>query len=92
MGWPGTEATAQTRPDAGARPAADNPYDVTTHAPRHLMATSCRISSKIICARAPYIGTGGAVKLDALPTLKRLGFKTIINLNADQLNPPPPGK
>jgi len=81
MGWPGTEATAQTRPAAGARPAADNPYDVTTGAPYGDVMPDI---VKNYLRAAPYIGTGGAVKLDAFPTLKKLGFKTIINLNTDQ--------
>ena len=30
---------------------------------------------------APYVGTGGLVSTDAMPKVKELGFKTVINLN-----------
>jgi len=78
------EAIAQTRPDAATLTAADNPYDVkagTTQAP---YGDAMPAIVKNYLRAAPYIGTGGAIKLDAFPTLKELGFKTIINLNTDQ--------
>ena len=78
MGWTGAGATAQTQPDA------DNPYAVTTDAPQAPYGDVMPDIVKNYLRAAPYIGTGGAVRLDAFPTLKTLGFKTIINLNTDQ--------
>lgn len=78
MGWAVAGTKAQTRLDAG------NPYDVKTGATQAPYGDTMPEIVKNYLRAAPYIGTGGMVKPDAFPTLKRLGFKTIINLNTDQ--------
>lgn len=68
-----------------ARPAivgaASNPYDV---AAKHKQAPYGDAMPDIVknyLRAAPYVGTGGIVDPKGYATLKKLGFKTVINLN-----------
>lgn len=68
-----------------ARPAivgvAANPYDVAAKHKQAPYGDAMPAIVKNYLRAAPYIGTGGIVDPKGFAELKRLGFKTIINLN-----------
>ncbi len=60
---------------------ADAPFDIRGDYAQAPYGNAMPNIIKNYLRAAPFVGTGGVVKLDAYPMLQKLGFKTVINLN-----------
>ncbi|SMF78085.1 TIGR01244 family protein [Tistlia consotensis] len=67
--------------------AAANPFDLAAGLPQAPFGDKMPAIVDNYGRAAPYVGTGGLVKLEALPQLKALGFKTVVNLRTAEEDP-----
>jgi uncharacterized protein (TIGR01244 family) len=81
-------AAARAANPCAARPAivgaASNPYDVPAKYKQAPYGDAMPDIVKNYLRAAPYVGTGGIVDPKGYAELKKLGFKTIINLNTNE--------